>query len=422
MNNIFSEIPKDDHWNFVEINSTNDLLAMANPHQKKYKTKQKTSKNESSKKKNNWNLFRHKFPVFLNKSSSEKVAKFNVNKSKKDKRHITKEVRRKEIPGKLGDPWASVSIREEDNKHLAFGLYDEFGRKKGAKIEDTHKRDSLKERVTVEEDRDTYVRPLNKDNNVLLNITIDLDGVKIKDEVEDFQAEPQGKNDKSNTELLDEVSKKFSEKLELLYEKLAALKSLETKVAPLPPVGQIGKLNKPIALTMRQDGPLYTRAVFQPIRGSYPGHLITPDQSEAYSKNSIPYAGAQSTPNSRQSRQKKGMLGILKRQLHHLVPPKLQHFLDRKSVTVSAPPLPTLPPVFIPHLGQPIRGQYPGQLINPDQSEAGQSRSQSLSSPPWPHHGLPTQIQQQLSQQHQHQEQTRNEKSIFGLLLPRLKF
>ena len=72
----FSEIPKDENWNFVEINSTNDLLAMANPHQKKYKTKQKTSKHGSTK--NNWNLFKHKFPVFLNKSS-EKFSQNNVH-------------------------------------------------------------------------------------------------------------------------------------------------------------------------------------------------------------------------------------------------------------------------------------------------------------------------------------------------------
>ena len=369
----FSEIPKDENWNFVEINSTNDLLAMANPHQKKYKTKQKTSKHGSTK--NNWNLFKHKFPVFLNKSS-EKFSRNNVNQTRKDKRHIQKVVRRKK---ELGDPWASVNIKEEDNRQLAFGLYDELGRKRGAQIIDSS--DSIQDRLTVEEDRNNVVNNHPKKDDVLLNITIDLDGVKQTKENYNVATERQRTTD---VELIDEVSKHFSEKLEILYEKLAALKRLEAKPTPLPPVGQVGKLVRPVALTMRQDSPLYTKSMFQPV----------------LRKNMVPYAGSESNFNKRQSRKKKGMLGILKRQLEQLVPPKLQHFLERNSVSVpeSGPALPTLPPVFIPPPG-PSTG--------------------SLSSPPWQHHTLPTQLQHHLSRQGR---QHRNDQQLFGLLLPKLGF
>ena len=352
---------------------------MANPHQKKYKTKQKSSKHGSTK--NNWNLFKHKFPVFLNKS--EKISQNNNIQTKKDKRHIPKVVRRKK---ELGDPWASVNIKEEDNKHLAFGLYDELGRKRGAQI--FVDSESMQDRVTVEEARDNFVRA-PKEDDVLLNITIDLDGVKQRQENKFAATERQRSKENSNVELIDEVSKNFSEKLEILYEKLAALKSLEAKPTPLPPVGQVGKLVRPVALTMRQDSPLYTKSIFQPV----------------IRKNMIPYARSESILNQRQSRKKKGMLGILKRQLEQLVPPKLQHFLDRSSgdgpESAQAPPLPTLPPVFIPPPGH-------------------QARSQPLSSPPWQHHGLPTQLQHHLSQQKQGKQ--RNEKSVFGLLLPKLRF
>ena len=357
---------------------------MANPHQKKYKTKQKSSKHGSTK--NNWNLFKHKFPVFLNKS--EKISQNIDIQSKKDKRHIPKVVRRKK---ELGDPWASVNIKEEDNKRLAFGLYDELGRKRGAQI--FVDSESMQDRVTVEEARDNYVRT-PKEDDVLLNITIDLDGVKQRQENKFSATERQRSKENSNVELIDEVSKNFSEKLEILYEKLAALKSLEAKPTPLPPVGQVGKLVRPVALTMRQDSPLYTKSIFQPV----------------IRKNMIPYARSE----SRQPRKKKGMLGILKRQLEQLVPPKLQHFLDRSSAdgpeSGQALPLPTLPPVFIPPPGH--------------QGHQGhQARSQPLSSPPWQHHGLPTQLQHHLSQQQQQQQgHQRNEKSVFGLLLPKLRF
>ena len=33
-----SDIPEEKNWNFIEINSTKDLLAMENPKQRKYKT------------------------------------------------------------------------------------------------------------------------------------------------------------------------------------------------------------------------------------------------------------------------------------------------------------------------------------------------------------------------------------------------
>ena len=345
---------------------------MANPHQKKYKTKQKSSKHGSTK--NNWNLFKHKFPVFLNKSS-EKLSQNNVNQTRKDKRHIQKVVRRKK---ELVDPWASVNIKEENHRQLAFGLYDELGRKTGAQIIDSS--DFIQDRLTVEEDRNNVVSAPKKDD-VLLNITIDLDGVKQTEENDDRATERHRTKD---VELIDEVSKHFSEKLEILYEKLAALKRLEAKPTPLPPVGQVGKLVRPVALTMRHDSPLYTKSAFQPV----------------LRKNMVPYAGSESIFNKRQSRKKKGMLGILKRQLEQLVPPKLQHFLERNSVSVPepGPALPTLPPVFIPPPGP---------------------SSRSLSSPPWQHHTLPTQLQHHLSRQGR---QHRNDQQLFGLLLPKLGF
>ena len=82
----FSEIPKDENWNFIEINSTSDLLAMENPQQKKYKTQVLKTRLKSQKHKefkNNWSLFKHKFPKFTDKKVSRN------NSTKKDKRDIT---------------------------------------------------------------------------------------------------------------------------------------------------------------------------------------------------------------------------------------------------------------------------------------------------------------------------------------------
>ena len=87
---ICSEIPKDENWNFIEINSTSDLLAMENPQQKKYKTHVQKTRLKSQKHqefKNNWSLFKHKFPKFTEKKDSLKVSR--NNSSKKDKRDIS---------------------------------------------------------------------------------------------------------------------------------------------------------------------------------------------------------------------------------------------------------------------------------------------------------------------------------------------
>ena len=64
----FSDIPLDENWNFVEINSTSDLMALENPKQKKYKT-QTNKNNKKPRNKNNWNLFKHKFPYFKKEKS-----------------------------------------------------------------------------------------------------------------------------------------------------------------------------------------------------------------------------------------------------------------------------------------------------------------------------------------------------------------
>ena len=119
------DIPKDENWNFVEINSATDLLAMENPHQKTSKTqggkaKSRHEQNQETKQKpyNNWIKFKDVFPIFIDKYNKPKT-----KTSKKQKRQAPL------ISG--SDPWASVNIIEDPSNNLSFGAYNELGTKWG---------------------------------------------------------------------------------------------------------------------------------------------------------------------------------------------------------------------------------------------------------------------------------------------------
>ena len=383
---------------------------MENPHQKKYKTqslaqkaKQKGSKQPA---KNNWSLYQHKFPAYKSVSGW----------TRKDKRHIAPPPAPPTAPPpapppalprreELGDPWAGVNIDTAASAPLGFGLYDELGRK-------VHR--SLQDRVMVEDGvrdyEDGYRGNREKQEDVFLNITIDLDQVP---EVE--QKYNSSDNIHDNNVLLDQVSRKFSEKLEVLYEKLAALKNLEAKmsrpssppVPVLPPFGHVGLLKKPVAVRMRQDAPLYTSALFKP--ASLHHNLVQQQQQQqqqhaaAFKQYQSEYREA-NTAREHGVKGNKSMLNILKRQLEQLIPPrKFPSFLEKQSSVSAAPPLPTLPPVFVPP----------------------PSHAPSLVSPPWRHDGVPAKVQHNIKLQKKlksKQGNNKHEKSIFSLLLPNISF
>ena len=348
-----SDIPEEKNWNFIEINSTKDLLAMENPKQRKYKTQvfkmrpkhQKVNKQVSKQLKNNWNLFKHKFPNFNSKT--------NLN-TKKEKRHIpaASQLRPESV---LGDPWARVDIKTENNPRINFGSYDEFGRKM--------------QPLSAGEDR----QMTNVEDDVSWNITINLDqldsqsrknNIKMKDSVTE-------KNDRMN---------EFSEKLERLYEKLEALKNIKAarkKYSPRPPVGKVPKLDRPIAVIVRQDSHNSIRPALLETSVS----LATP------------------APTKQRSRT---MLSKLRDKFGFLLPNKMKRMLQKKSV-----PAPSVP------------AQAP--------TRAG------VATPPWYHYGLPPEIQQRINTNNrpvappqpsppQSPKQTRSSKSIFDILLPGLGF
>ena len=102
--------------------------------------------------------------------------------------------------------------------------------------------------------------------------------------------------------MLERVDNVFSEKLEDLYTKLATLRQLET-ATPLPPSGQVGKLQRPIALMMRKDQPLYTSTAYNQYSPSHLAqHASTIQESHLRGIN-------------QQGTKPKSMMSLLKHQL-----------------------------------------------------------------------------------------------------------
>ena len=370
-----SDIPEEKNWNFVEINSTKDLVAMENPKQRKYKTqmfKMRPKNHQVPKKqlKNNWNLFKHKFPNFN--------SKVEMN-TKKEKRQIpsASQIDQERV---LGDPWARVDIKTEDNPRINFGSYDEFGRKMQPQQIDRLMTD-------VEEEKEERVK-----DDMSWNITIKLDQLDSQNSKNKMKFEPDSvkeKNDRMN---------EFSEKLERLYEKLEALKNIKAarkKYYPRPPVGIVPKLDRPIAVIVRQDSPNSIR----------PALLET-----SISLNEVARPGQAFKPLKQRS---PTMLTKLKDKLGFLIPSKIKRMLQKKSV--SAPPAPLVarqappgPPWY--HYGLPPSIQ---QRINTDLR---------------PEDGLPTSMQQRINTDLRPEDspptpgQTRTSKSLFDILLPNLRF
>ena len=352
-----SEIPEEKNWNFIEINSTKDLLAMENPKQRKYKTQifkmrpkhQKANKQVSKKQlKNNWNLFKHKFPNFNTKA--------NLN-TKKEKRHIPS-ASQLHPESVLGDPWARVDIKTENNPRINFGSYDEFGRKMQplSAVQDRLMRD-------VEDD-------------VSWNITINLDQLNSesgKNNINEMKASVTEKNDRMNV---------FSEKLERLYSKLEALKNIKAarkQYTPRPPVGNVPKLDRPIAVIVRQDS-----------HNSFRPALL----ETSVSLNDVPRPVQALNPTKQKSRT---MLSSLRDKLGFLIPSKIQRMLQKKTVPAPVTPGPSLGRAAVP-------------------------------SPPWYHYGLPPEIQHRISTNTRHHpppqsaKTARSSKSLLDILLPSFGF
>jgi len=140
------DIPEDTNWNFVEINSATDLLAMENPHQKKYKTQSAKRKTKAQKKTprarkvhNNWEKFKSRFPVYVERGFAPVsralpdtgipvILEPRIAKRQAHYYPIPKFEEEKALIPKV-DPWQNVKIIEDKNPHLAFGAYDELGNK-----------------------------------------------------------------------------------------------------------------------------------------------------------------------------------------------------------------------------------------------------------------------------------------------------
>lgn len=202
------DIPEDTNWNFVEINSATDLLAMENPHQKKYKTqsykgKTKAEKRTPRKRKNhnNWDKFKSRFPIYVQRGfapASRIIPELGIpllQPTKKEKRqthyypttNIDEELEAEAIALKV-NPWENVNIIEDKSPQLAFGVYDEFGnkvqRKRNTQISEVKYRDFRELHKFGDSDQVTRYEPLLRNKKEIgneeqvINITIDLDKVE----------------------------------------------------------------------------------------------------------------------------------------------------------------------------------------------------------------------------------------------------
>ena len=329
-----------------------------------------------------------------------------------------------------GNPWAAVNIQPDKNNKINYGSYNEYGHKWSP--------DSLQERFSLDNDKEDYhdylhvpAQEVQTENilhdkgkdDVFLNITIDLNKVEDQNATQEIA----DKVGNSEDEILDRVSDVFSEKLELLYEKLAALKQLEvlgatakdSPITPLPPRGKVGRLKKPIALVMRKDTPLYSTPVYNQAFPAYSlnqySNSIPPNQFSVLKKEL-----RQLDTTKHHKNRKSSMLAILKDQLENLVPKKFQGLIDRKSKRLPKQ-LPTLPPVFLPpkdRKDQPtlvLANHLPNHQVNLHSNPAALGQV----TPPWKHNGLPSEVQTHIQTVKKSPNHPRNvEKSLLSLLLP----
>jgi len=179
------DIPEDTNWNFVEINSATDLLAMENPHQKKYKTQSSKRKTKAQKKTprarkvhNNWEKFKSRFPVYVERGFTPVsralpdtgipvILQPRIEKRQAHYYPVPK-LKEEEIVTPKVDPWQNVKIIEDKNPHLAFGAYDELGNKIQKK---------MKEKVPKVGEPSTRNKKEIGKHEQIINISIDFDKI-----------------------------------------------------------------------------------------------------------------------------------------------------------------------------------------------------------------------------------------------------
>ena len=384
---FFSDLPEDEDWNFVEINSTSDLLALENPKQRKVKSQEKVKGLTRKAAKNNWNLFKHKFPVFVNKTET--------SGARKDKRHVLPSELLSQTKKELGDPWAKVNIQSLDNHNLTFGSYDEYGQKLHTQIQERLIIDNGNDNDYANQEADHEIEDIKKvhdEKEVFLNITFDLN--KINDQnVSESVRNNQTSSSNDDDDAVDRVNAALSDKLEQLYEKLAELKTIEAKLSqttPLPPRGRVEKLKKPIAVIMRQqESPIYASNAFKTFSYSTPRQAYqfsppTPPPTP-FTKLKSELRGLELTPR----KPRRSVFSFLKDQLDQLVP---SIFEERSSNVKQQQLLPTLPPVYLPH-------------------------TQSFA-PPWSHHGVPQELQRRMTPTTPHQKPVRQERTLLDFIMP----
>jgi len=177
------DIPEDTNWNFVEINSATDLLAMENPHQKKYKTQSSKRKTKTQRKTprarkvhNNWEKFKSRFPVYVERGFTPVsralpdtgIPVILQPRIEKRQAHYypVPNLKAEEIVTPKVDPWQNVKIIEDKNPHLAFGAYDELGNKIQKK---------MKEKVPKVGEPSTRNKKEIGKHEQIINISIDFD-------------------------------------------------------------------------------------------------------------------------------------------------------------------------------------------------------------------------------------------------------
>ena len=382
-----SDLPEEKNWNFVEIDSSKDLVAMENPKQRKYKTQRFKMKPKPSKKfRNNWNLFKDKFPSFNSKI---------ISNTKKEKRQVSA-ASQKTSETVMSDPWARVDIKTENNPVINFGSYDEFGRK-------IQHLSPLEDRLMTDVVEDLHnPREQGKQDDMVWNITINLDQTdspsrrtKNTEKIQPDSTSTAGKNDRMS---------EFSEKLEILYEKLEALQSIKAaraRLSPRPPVGKVPLLDRPIAVIVRPDSHPHSR----------PALLQT-------SFNIKTKAGQSFKP----AKSRNSMLSTLKDKLGFLIPPKIKQMLQKKSYTDRkvGPPQPPQPK-------QPQQPQPPQQQLQTAKQPVGRRAV----NPPWHHNGIPPEIQARINSKIQQSSTSaipsqtaprKQNRTFFDILLPKLGF
>lgn len=383
-----SDLPEEKNWNFVEIDSNKDLVAMENPKQRKYKTqryKMKPKAPKPSKKiRNNWHLFKDKFPSFNSKI---------VSNTTKEKRQVPA-ASEKTSETVMSDPWARVDIRTENNPVINFGSYDEYGRK-------MQHLSSLEDRRMTDVVEDLHSTGRKKKDDMVWNITINLDQTdspsrRMKN-TEKIQTDPTaGNNDRMS---------EFSEKLEVLYDKLEALQSLKAARARLslrPPVGNVPLLDRPIAVIVRQDSHPHSR----------PALLQTSFNIDTRAADGI-----------KPVKSRNSMLSTLKDKLGFLIPPKIKKMLRKKSYNDRK--------MVPPKTKQPKQPTSQQQVRQQQQQIVQEPVGRRAVNPPWHHNGIPPEIQQRINSQIQLSSPSaiptqtaprKQKRNFFDILLPKLGF